>query len=204
MRQPPALVSQKPRRSDRLLLDLVRCQVAAEGELAGGTEGTPDGAARLRGDAQRASLRVAHHDRLHRVPAVELVKRLCGQAAVRVGARHGLERAQTKRGLELGAQRSRHVAHLVERRGPARGPRQHLAAPVRGGVVHGKPLVEVCHRHREQSRLLFTHRSHDTDSKISSARVCLTRTAPSSASFCRCARIVISAARVSSSPSSEP
>ena len=67
---------------DRLLHDLVCLQVAAKWKLSGRAEGTPDGTAGLRRDAQRAAVGVAHDDRLHRVAAVELEKSLRRQATI--------------------------------------------------------------------------------------------------------------------------
>ena len=53
MRQAPAFGRQHARGIERLLDDLVRLEVAAERKLARGAERTPDGTARLGGDAKR-------------------------------------------------------------------------------------------------------------------------------------------------------
>ncbi len=97
----------------RLVEDLIGAEVAAELHLAGGAEGAGQRAARLRGEADRATaVAEAHQHRLDRAPVGGVEERLDGAV---VGLRLGLQRERRerhRRGEPL-AQRRRQVGHLL-------------------------------------------------------------------------------------------
>src|SRR5207302_8488327 len=112
-------------------------------KLPGGAERAADRTTRLRRDAQRGTVHVAHHDRLHRVAAVELEEGLGGAATVRLRYGYRPERCGAELGIQRDAERFRQLAHRVERRGAAAEPAPDLLAAVRRGVVIGDPLGEL-------------------------------------------------------------
>ena len=157
MRQTPTLACEQADSVHRLLHYLVSFEVAAEWKLAGRAERTSNGAAGLRGDAQRRAVRVAHDDGLDRVAAIELVERFRGQPTIGLRRRDGPEGREAELAIEGCTQGLWDVVHLLERRGPARDPTRQLAPSVRGRAIRDQPRLEVSRGQRKDGRFGFGH-----------------------------------------------
>src|SRR6202008_4579004 len=98
--------------------DLGGSEVAIEALLRGGAERAVEGAADLRGNAQRAALRLRDEYHFEGLLRVRPEQPLAGTVR---GALHrdDLRRAHFGAGAETGAQLLRHIRHFGEAAGPA-------------------------------------------------------------------------------------
>ena len=150
--RPPVRAQGVPGRAmpvQHLVDDLPRRELAGEPRLPGGAERAVHGASGLRRDADGRALshpsprRVAHEDRFHPLPVVQLVNRLgrepgiCGEDVAR------LDGAEPKRGGQGGAHGDREIGQRLEAADvAAMHAGQDLVDPVRGLAAGGEPRGE--------------------------------------------------------------